>query len=447
MNSTIKSVASVTLGCKLNYAETSSIIDNLSNNGWCISEIGKNPDLIIIHTCAVTNQAEQKCRQRIRKIIRENPSSRVAVIGCYAQLKSSVLEGMVGIDAVLGNEEKFDPAIYDDLLDAPVNSRKVMITPASSFQKVYQGYSLSSGEGRKRTRAFLKIQDGCDYGCAYCTIPAARGRSRSLPSGVILDRAMDLAASGYREIVLTGVNTGDYRHDGLTFAGLLRMLEKVGVSRIRISSVEPDFLDEELISVVAASEKIVPHFHVPLQSGSDAILKAMRRRYDTARYRESILRAVGRIPDCAVGADVMVGYPGETEGDFNDLCRFIEGLQLAYLHVFSCSVRPGTALELQVRNRERIPVHPGEISRRQKALAELGKRKEEAFNARYIGSECVVLFEESRKAGRGRFLCTGYSRNYLRVSVESPTDLAGEERAIVIESSGEDLILQGRLLS
>ncbi len=447
MNTAIKSVASVTLGCKLNYAETSSILDNLGNNGWSISEIGENPDLIIIHTCAVTNQAEQKCRQRIRKIIRENPESHIAVIGCYAQLKSNVLEGIEGIDAILGNEAKFDPAIYDDLLDAPESSRMVSITPASSFEKVYQGYSLSSGEGRKRTRAFLKIQDGCDYGCTYCTIPAARGRSRSLPSGVILDRAKELAAAGYREIVLTGVNTGDYRHDGHTFASLLRKMEKIGVSRIRISSVEPDFLDDELISVVAGSEKIVPHFHVPLQSGSDAILKAMRRRYDTARYRDRVLRAVERIPDCAVGADVMIGYPGESEEDFNDLCRFIDGLPVAYLHVFSCSVRPGTDLELQVRNRERIPVYPGEISRRQNVLAELGKRKEEAFNVRYVGSQGAVLFEESRKAGRGMFLCTGYTRNYLRVSVESRTDLSGQEREIAIRSLGEDLILVGRLLS
>jgi threonylcarbamoyladenosine tRNA methylthiotransferase MtaB len=447
MHDIIKRVAAVTLGCKLNYAETSSILDNLYNNGWSISTVNEFPDLIIIHTCAVTNQAEQKCRQRIRKIIRENPASRIAVIGCYSQLHSGVLEGIEGIDAILGNEEKFDLQIYDHLVDAPCESRLVKVTPASSFEKVHQGYSLRSEDDRRRTRAFLKIQDGCDYGCAYCTIPAARGKSRSLPAARIMERAKELALAGYREIVLTGVNSGDYRHDGVTFTGLLGMLANVDVSRIRISSVEPDVLDDDLISIVAASEKIVPHFHIPLQSGSDLILKAMRRRYDTERYRERVLKAIELIRDCALGADVMVGYPGETETDFNEMFRFIEELPLAYLHVFSCSVRPGTALEMQVKNRERAPVPPREISLRRQLLAELGKKKEEAFNARFIGSQREVLFEESRKAGKGGFLCTGYTRNYLRVSVVSPADLAGQELSVFIERPGDDLILQGRLLS
>ncbi|NTV98480.1 MAG: tRNA (N(6)-L-threonylcarbamoyladenosine(37)-C(2))-methylthiotransferase MtaB [Chlorobiaceae bacterium] len=447
MKSAIKSVAAITLGCKLNYAETSSIVDNLCNNGWSVSAFDDAPDLIIIHTCAVTNQAEQKCRQRIRKIIRENPSSRIAVAGCYAQLNSKALEGIEGIDVILGNEEKFDLQIYENLFDSPAGQRVVRVTPASGFEKVHQGYSLRSEEGRGRTRAFLKIQDGCDYGCAYCTIPAARGRSRSIASALVIGRAEELASAGYREIVLTGVNSGDYRYDGVMFKDLLRMLEKVAVSRIRISSVEPDFLDDQLISLVGASEKIVPHFHVPLQSGSDAILKAMRRRYDTAGYRERVLKALELVPDCAIGADVMVGYPGETETEFNDMLRFIETLPIAYLHVFSCSVRPGTDLAMEVRNRERALLDPGEISRRQKALGELGKKKEEAFNARYLGSEGDVLFEESRKAGAGRFLCTGYTRNYLRVSVESETDLSGKELRVAIERPGEDLILGGRLLS
>jgi threonylcarbamoyladenosine tRNA methylthiotransferase MtaB len=447
MNRTIKSVASVTLGCKLNYAETSSILDNLCNNGWRVSELDNGADLIIIHTCAVTGQAEQKCRQRIRKIIRNNPSSRIAVIGCYSQLSPGVLAGIDGVDAVLGNEEKFDLSCYDALVGDSPAARLVRVSPASTFETAHPGYSLLSREGRERTRAFLKIQDGCDYGCAYCTIPAARGKSRSLPAALVVRRAGELAAAGYREIVLTGVNTGEYRHDGVLFTDLLGMLEQVDVSRIRISSVEPDCLDDKLIEVVAASEKIVPHFHVPLQSGSDAVLGAMRRRYDTARYLERAVHAVKRIPDCALGADVMVGYPGETEADFHDMYRFIEGLPLAYLHVFSCSVRPGTILHLQVGKRERFAVRPGEIARRQRELEELGRQKKEACNARYTGSKAEVLFEENVAAGQGRFLCIGYTRNYLRVSVESPVSLAGLELPVFIERQGDDLILQGRLLS
>ncbi|NTV60173.1 MAG: MiaB/RimO family radical SAM methylthiotransferase [Chlorobiaceae bacterium] len=447
MNSTIKRVATITLGCKLNYAETSSIVDNLCNNGWRISTIDENPDLIIIHTCAVTNQAEQKCRQRIRKIIRENPSSRIAVVGCYAQLNTGALEGIEGIDAILGNEEKFELRLYDDLFQAATGNRLVRVTPASSFERVHQGYSIRSEEGRQRTRAFLKIQDGCDYGCAYCTIPAARGRSRSIPASLLLERAEELASAGYREIVLTGVNAGDYRHEGVVFRDLLRMLEKVEVSRVRISSVEPDFLDDGLVSIVAGSEKIVPHFHVPLQSGSDAILGAMRRRYDTKGYRERVMKVLEFLPGCAVGADVMVGYPGETENDFTDMCRFIEGLPIAYLHVFSCSVRPGTLLAMQVGNRERVALHPREISGRQKVLAELGRKKEEAFNSRHLGSEGLVLFEESSMDANGRFLCSGYTRNYLRVAVESDVGLSGQELPVFIERQGDDLILQGRLLS
>jgi threonylcarbamoyladenosine tRNA methylthiotransferase MtaB len=447
MNSAIKSVAAITLGCKLNYAETSSIVDNLCNNGWSVSSDDNAPDLIIIHTCAVTKQAEQKCRQRIRKIIRENPSSRIAVVGCYAQLNSQVLESIDGIDAILGNEEKFDLRFYEELVDTPAENRIIQITPASSFESIYQGYSMLSEEGRRRTRAFLKIQDGCDYGCAYCTIPAARGRSRSVSPELVVGRANELAAGGYREIVLTGVNTGDYRYGGVLFKDLLRMLERVVVSRIRISSVEPDFLDDELLSVVASSSKIVPHFHVPLQSGSDAILKAMGRRYDTAGYRSRVLKAVKLMPDCALGADVMTGYPGESEADFNDMYNFIEDLPLAYLHVFSCSARPGTMLEKQLAAREREPVSKGEISRRQNMLGTLGKKKEEAFNSRFLGSRAEVLFEECRSTGAERFLCSGYTRNYLRVSVESATDLSGLELGVVIERTGEDLILEGRLLS
>ena len=447
-----KRVAAVTLGCKLNYAETSSILDNLCKQGWELSTIEEGADLLIIHTCAVTKQAEQKCRQKIRGIIRKNPASRIAVIGCYSQLNPDALSAIEGIDAILGSEEKFHLQWYNDITFGTIPLPCVKVSPACSFDEVYPGYSLSSGVTKDRTRAFLKIQDGCDYGCSYCTIPLLRGKSRSLPAGLIVERAHALASSGYREIVLTGVNIGDYRHGAHRLCDLLRMLEEVKVGRIRISSIEPDIVDSELISLVAESEKIVPHFHIPLQSGSDRILRAMRRRYDTALYRSRVQQAVERLPDCAIGADVMVGYPGETEEDFFQILRFIEELPLAYLHIFSCSIRPGTHLARQTANRECQAVVPREIARRYRELTELGLQKEARFKARFTGKECMVLFEESKPVQKGSRLYSGYTRNYLRVFVESAGgseehNLSGKELPVLIESMGEDLNLKGRLLS
>jgi threonylcarbamoyladenosine tRNA methylthiotransferase MtaB len=447
-----KRVAAVTLGCKLNYAETSSIVDNLCQQGWQVSSIEEGAVLIIIHTCAVTKQAEKKSRQKIRGIIRKNPASRVAVIGCYAQLNQDDLASIEGIDAILGSNDKFDLQSYNDITSGSISTPLVKVAPASTFDDVYQGYSLSSEMSTDRTRAFLKIQDGCDYGCAYCTIPMARGRSRSISLDQVVDRAHLLSASGYREIVLTGVNIGDYRYDDLVLCDLLRKLEEVNVSRIRISSIEPDFVDSELVSLVAQSEKIVPHFHIPLQSGSNSILKAMRRRYDTAMYRSRVMHAVEHITDCAIGADVIVGYPGETEEDFLQMYRFIEELPLAYLHVFSCSIRPNTPLARQIANKERNPVKSDEIDHRYAELIELGRRKESQFKERYTGKKCMVLFEGGKPAHNGIQQRSGYTRNYLRVLVESTDNFAGQsisgnEVPVLIECLGDDLNLKGRVLS
>jgi threonylcarbamoyladenosine tRNA methylthiotransferase MtaB len=448
----MKRVAAVTLGCKLNYAETSTILEHLCSQGWTLSSMEEGVELIIIHTCAVTKQAEQKCRQKIRGIIRKNPDSRIAVIGCYSQLNPEALLAINGINAILGSNDKFDMKWYNDIADNSISLPFVKVSPHSALDAVYPGYSSCSAEDHDRTRAFLKIQDGCDYGCSYCTIPRIRGRSRSLPAEELVDRARILAASGYREIVLTGVNIGDYHYQGIGFSELLHMLEDVNISRIRISSIEPDVVDSELISLVAKSNKIVPHLHIPLQSGSDSILKAMRRRYDTALYRSKVTAVAESIADCAIGADVMVGYPGESEEDFLQICRFIEELPLAYLHVFSCSVRPGTALACQIANRERRPVAPVEIARRSRELNELGRRKEAAFKARHIGRECMVLFEEWKPEQKGLPESSGYTRNYLRVVVAREGELTeqslrGRELPVLIETLGDDLNLKGRLLS
>ncbi len=447
-----KRVAGVTLGCKLNYAETSSILGDLCKQGWLLSSIEEGADLVVIHTCALTKQAEQKCRQKIRGIIRKNPSSRVVVIGCYSQFNPEALAAINGIDAILGSNDKFEIQSYNDIMQGNRSLPLVKVSPACTFDETYQGYSLPTVVSTERTRAFLKIQDGCNYGCSYCVIPLIRGKSRSISAGRIVERAHVLASSGYSEIVLTGVNIGDYHCEGLKLCNLLRMLEEVNVNRIRISSIEPDIVDSELISLVAGSKKIVPHFHIPLQSGSDAVLRAMRRRYDTANYRKKILQSVELIAGCAIGADVMVGYPGETEEDFRQMYRFIEGLPLAYLHVFSCSIRPGTLLALQSANRECKAVDPGEIGRRYKELVELGRKHEARFKARYIGKECLVLFEGAKPADKGIQQCSGYTRNYQRVLVES-TDrdlqqtLSGNELPVLINSLDEDLNLKGRVLS
>ncbi len=447
-----KRVAAITLGCKLNYAETSTILAELCSEGWEISSLEEGAELIIIHTCAVTQLAEKKCRQKIRGIIKRNPESRIAVIGCYSQLRPDVLSAINGIDAILGSNDKFNITFYNDITSTTIPLPLVRVSPASLFKTIYPGYSLPVSVCKERTRAFLKIQDGCDYGCSYCTIPLVRGESRSLSAFQIVERAHLLALSGYREIVLTGVNVADYHFEEHLFCDLLRMLEAVSVNRIRISSIEPDIFQSELISLVAGSDKIVPHFHLPLQSGSDRILGSMRRRYDTSLYRSKVLQAVESIADCAIGADVMVGYPGETEEDFLEMCRFIEELPLAYLHVFSCSIRPGTALAAQVSNRERQALPPREIARRSRELSALARKKEASFKSRYIGTECMVLFEESKPQRNGGVQCSGYSRNYLRVVVESAANtplqqLTGHELPVRIVGMDDDLNLKGRLLS
>ncbi|MCF8215373.1 MAG: MiaB/RimO family radical SAM methylthiotransferase [Chlorobium sp.] len=446
------SVAAVTLGCKLNYSETSAILDRFSAEGWRISSIEAGADLIIVHTCAVTGQAEQKCRQTIRRMIRRHPRSCIAVIGCYAQLRPELLADIRGVHAILGSNDKFAFELYRDVVACRPDSAVVRVSGLGESDVIHPGYSIPGSFASSRTRAFLKIQDGCDYGCAYCTIPLARGRSRSLSPEMIVDRAHELAASGYREIVLTGVNIGDYRCDGKGFAELLLLLEPVTVERIRISSLEPDILDDALLQVVASSKKIAPHFHVPLQGGSDGILKAMRRRYTTSAYRDRITAAVAKIGDCAVGIDVIAGYPGETADEFRQMCCFLEDLPAAYLHVFSCSVRPGTSLAQQVTAGERCLIPPQEANRRSRLLIELGKRKRAEFVSRFVGRECDILVEDCSTESEGELCCTGYTGNYLHVRATAKPgavdvqSLKGRMFRVLTSHLDDDLNLRGRLL-
>lgn len=448
-----KRVAAVTLGCKLNYAESSTIIDMLAARGWQPVDIEDGADLIIVHTCAVTGQAEQKSRQQIRKLVRKNPGSHVAVIGCYAQLDPERLAGIDGVTLVLGTNDKFEIDHYTDACLNPQNPEPfVKVTPVRDLETAIPGSSMLCRQETGRTRAFLKIQDGCSFGCSYCTIPNIRGRSRSVPVDLVLERAVRIAEAGYREIVLTGVNIGDYRDADTNFAGLLRLLETVDISRIRIGSVEPDLLADDLIATVASSRKIMPHFHLPLQSGSDAILRAMGRHYDTAAYRERFMKAVGSIEQCGIGADVMTGYPGEGKREFEEMYRFLEELPAAYLHVFTCSVRPGTMLARQIAGGERHPVPHEEVAERASMLADLARQKEMNFASSFVGRRLCVLFEEGRDIAGGRVTWGGYSGNYLRVDVELDAAfgyerMKGCEHEVFVEGIGEDLHLRGRLVS
>ncbi|MBN1928665.1 MAG: tRNA (N(6)-L-threonylcarbamoyladenosine(37)-C(2))-methylthiotransferase MtaB [Chlorobiaceae bacterium] len=447
-----KSVAAVTLGCKVNYAETSSIVDMLVSEGWRLHDIDESADLVLIHTCAVTGEAERKSRQQIRKAIRRHPHGRVVVAGCYAQLAPERIAEIEGVSLVLGMNEKFDRSIYLNEPDRKERVVQVRVSPVEASATAHVASSLLSQPEKGRTRAFLKIQDGCSFGCAYCAIPLARGRSRSVPVSGVMERAAAIVDAGYREIVLTGINIADYRDGESGFADLLRRLETLEVSRIRISSVEPQFLTDELIDMVASSGRIMPHFHLPLQSGSDRVLKAMGRQYDTAFYRERLLRALSRIPGCAVGADVMVGYPGESDEEFEAMYRFIEELPVAYLHVFSCSVRPGTRLFREI-SAKRVDRVAGEVvASRAACLGLLGQRLERRFAGSFIGRRLRVLFEEGIPASEGAAFWSGYSDNYLRVQVsvdasEGSAELRGVEHEVLVEGVGEGLLLQGRLVS
>jgi len=446
-----KSVAAVTLGCKVNYAETASIVDMLVAEGWQFHDIRDGADIILIHTCAVTGEAERKSRQQIRKAIKKHPNAKVVVAGCYAQLAPEHIAQIDGVSLVLGMAEKFDRSHYLEEPGRKERNVRVRVSPVEASSAAHVASSLIRQPDKGRTRAFLKIQDGCSFGCAYCAIPLARGRSRSVPLATVMERAAAITEAGYREIVLTGINIADY-HDGQHgFTDLLRHLEELDVSRIRISSIEPQFLDDELIDLVAGSTKIMPHFHLPLQSGSDKVLKAMGRQYDTALYRERLLRAVSSIRGCAIGADVMVGYPGESEEDFETMYRFIEALPVAYLHVFSCSVRPGTRLFREIAEKRVSRVVSAEASRRATRLAQLGQQLERRFASLFIGRQLRVLFEEGVADADGKMLWSGYSENYLRVQVAiddaaGGVSMKGVEREVVVEGVGEGLLLQGRLV-
>lgn len=412
-----------TLGCKLNFAETSTLRDTLLRSGMRVAGEGEKADVCIVNTCSVTDVADQKCRQAIRRFTREHPGAFVVVTGCYAQLRAGQIAEFPGVDLVVGMEHKGEVARYV----AEGLRRKAS---AVAGEACHEAVAVPVGEIRTfvpscsrgdRTRYFLKVQDGCNYYCTYCTIPLARGRSRNGSIASLVAQAEGVAAEGGKEIVLTGVNIGDFgRSTGETFFDLIRALDGVaGIERYRISSIEPNLLTDEIIDFCAASRKFMPHFHIPLQSGSDAVLRLMRRRYDTALFSAKIRKVKQAMPDAFVGVDVIVGTRGETAELFEETRRFIEGLDVAQLHVFSYSERPGTkALEIP------HAVPPQEKARRSRLLIALSERKRKAFYARFTGTTRPVLWEHA-KSGHPLH---GFTDNYIRV--ELPAGTAAEDNSL-----------------
>jgi threonylcarbamoyladenosine tRNA methylthiotransferase MtaB len=401
----MRKVAFHTLGCKLNYAETASIGKGFTEAGFRTVDFSESADVYLINTCSVTENADKECRQIIRRALRHNPNAYVVVVGCYAQLRPEEVASIDGVDLVLGASEKFRLFEYVDSFQK--NEYPLIYT--TPINEVNDFGPADSG-GWDRTRAFLKIQDGCDYNCSFCTIPLARGGSRSRPIDVTLLQARNLVQQGYKEIVLSGVNVGDYgRKIGTDFFTLLKELDTIdGLERIRISSIEPNLLTREMVDFVAQSQRVCNHFHIPLQSGHDAVLRLMRRRYTAQHYHELVHHIKATMPECGIGVDVIVGFPGETDAYFEHTYQFLLDLPVTYLHVFSYSERPETkALEL-----EGI-VKPQVRAQRSEMLRILGAKKKREFYEQHLGKTVSVLLEHEEQNG----MMFGFTTNYVRVGV------------------------------
>ncbi len=425
MNTNMKTVAFYTLGCKLNFSETSSISRMFIEEGYSKAEFSDGADIYIINTCSVTENADKKCKKVVKEALKHNPSAFIAIIGCYAQLKPQEIAEIPGVDAVLGASEKFKLlellGSFDKKGKAQVFAQE--IEEANEFNNAY-----SIGD---RTRTFLKVQDGCDYSCTFCTIPMARGASRSDSIENIISSAREIAQTDVKEVVLTGVNIGDF---GLqngqreeSFFDLVKALDDVeGIDRIRISSIEPNLLKDEIISFVAASKRFMPHFHVPLQSGSNKILKLMRRRYKRELYADRVAKIKADMPEACIGVDVIVGFPGETEEDFLDTYNFLNELDISYLHVFTYSERDNTIAKDELD--DSVPIH--ERNKRSKMLRGLSEKKKRFFYETQLEKNSKALFEEKIEDGK----ISGWTDNYVKVTVPYDPLLVNEIKPIKLKT-------------
>ena len=430
----MRTVAFHTLGCKLNFSETSTIARQLIAAGYERVDFKKSAEVYIINTCSVTDHADATCRNIVRQALRVNPNAFVAVIGCYAQLKPKEIASIEGVDIVLGANEKFNIVGYLENLDklpkAGVHSCEI-----KDVKEFVPGFSSND-----RTRTFLKLQDGCDYFCSFCTIPLARGRSRSESIANSIKSTQEAIATGVKEIVLTGVNIGDFGSGtDENFLQLIQQLDKLtgDVERFRVSSIEPNLLSDDIIRFCASSNRFVPHFHIPLQSGSDLMLSKMRRRYDSALYRSRIETIKEVMPHACIGVDVIVGHPGETEEEFLKTFEFLNELPISYLHVFTYSERPNTTA---VREKNSVVPVP-ERKKRNKMLTILSEKKKRAFYESFAGTTRPVLFEHENKNG----FTFGYTDNYLRVRAPFDASLSGKIITTELGMLGDDGVFIGNI--
>lgn len=430
-----KKVALHTLGCKLNYSETSSIGNQFLERNFDIVDFYQEADVYVLNTCSVTESAERECRQIIRRALRLNPQAFIIVTGCYAQLRPDEIAQIDGVDAVLGSNEKFN---LFSLIDN-FNKRELACISVTPTENLTEFGVAHSTDADNRTRAFLKVQDGCDYTCSFCTIPLARGASRSLAVKEVVNEFKKLLDAGYKEIILTGVNVGDYGKniDTNLFYLLSELIKIEREFRIRISSIEPNLLTDEIINLVAESEKLCNHFHIPLQNGSSKILRAMQRRYTVDDYRDLIIKLKSRLPEAGIGVDVIVGFPGETEEDFIKTHNFLRDLPISYLHVFTYSERPDTkAISLPGA------VDVQERKRRNNILRILSEKKRMKFYSDMIGTQQSVIFENTYKNG----LMHGFTTNYIKVQAEYNDALTGQICPIILTGSNGE-ICTGKVIS
>jgi threonylcarbamoyladenosine tRNA methylthiotransferase MtaB len=433
---TPKSVAFHTLGCKLNYSETSSIEKMFEDKGYFINDFDEPADIYVINTCSVTEFADQKCRQMVRKSMRQNPQAFVIVIGCYAQLKPKEISEIKGVDLVLGAAEKFKIIDYIDSLSKSSDKGMVVAGEIKEANTFHNAFSFGD-----RTRSFLKIQDGCDYKCSFCTIPLARGASRSNSLEKVIIDAQAIAALGAKEIVLTGVNIGDFGNGTSVIEGnkpkkealfidLIKELDNVeGIERFRISSIEPNLLTNEVIEFVASSKRFVPHFHIPLQSGNNKQLKEMRRRYKRELYQDRVNYIKELMPDCCIGVDVIVGFPGESDEDFAETYRFIQEMDISYLHVFTYSERANTDAK------EMGNVVPMHVRReRNEQLRILSEKKKRHFYNAFTNQNRPVLFENHKDSN----YITGFTDNYIKVILPKTEELVNTIDQVYLSEINDD---------
>jgi threonylcarbamoyladenosine tRNA methylthiotransferase MtaB len=404
----LPSVAFHTLGCKLNFSETSALARHLEQEGFVQKNFEEEADYYVINTCSVTENADKECRQLVRRIQRRSPSSAVVITGCYAQLKPKEIASIPGVDLVLGAAAKFELATHLQALKKG-DDTKICSCDIDTVENFHASWSV-----HHRTRTFLKVQDGCNYNCSFCTIPMARGKSRSDKILNVLENVKEITNAGSKEIILTGVNLGEFGENGENFFQLISALEnETTIPRYRISSIEPNLLSDDIIRFVASSKRFMPHFHIPLQSGSDRILGLMRRRYKRKLYADRVNLIKALLPHASIGVDVIVGFPGETEADFQETYSFLESLPITYLHVFTYSERDNT-LAATMKDIVSLSIR----QTRNKKLRQLSYQKQEEFNNKFSGTTRPVLFEKEEKTS----MMEGYTDNYIRIKTPYKKD-------------------------